>query len=130
IAGRKPRHTILLCIHSHTAELHDLERPSILCQAHLLVKCGPAIRLDGNGSYQEDRTGDHQCSERQHNVHRTLDEQIFRVYHITPDPQHGQMEHMHRIRAAHDHVADSRDHKHTDIPCHTVLQNNVPVVTV
>ena len=37
---------------------------------------------------------------------------------------------MHRIRTAHDHIADSRDHKHTDVPRHTVLQNNVPVVTV
>lgn len=130
-AGRKPGHAVLLGVHAHTAELEDVEPPAVLGQAHLLVEHRAAVRgLDGDGRDDEDRAEHHQRKQRDRNIHQALDEQVLRLGRIAADFQHRQVEHMHRVCAGHDRVANARDDKHRDIVRHAMFKNDVAVMAV
>ena len=49
---------------------------------------------------------------------------------IPSHPQHGQMKHVHGVGTAHQHVSDAGDDIHVDVPVHTVLQQDIPVMAV
>ena len=55
VAGGKTCYAILFCIHTHGAELQNLELLAILGQANLPVEGGTTIGLDRNGRDQEQR---------------------------------------------------------------------------
>ena len=130
IAGGKAGHAVFFCIHPHGTELEDLELLAVFGQAHLLVKCRTTIRFDCNSRNQKHRTQDNQCHQRDHNIHGTLDKQELRACHVTAHTQHGQMEHMHRLGTAHNHIAHTRDHEHIDTLSHTVFQDDIAFMAV
>ena len=44
--------------------------------------------------------------------------------------EHGQVEHVHGLGAAHEHIANAGDHLHVNVLFHTVLEKDVPVMAV
>ena len=130
VAGGKAGHTILFGSLPHGAELQNLKLSAILGQTHLLVKSRTTIGFDCNGCSQKQRTENHQSSQRNHNIHQTLYKQILRACHVAAHTQHGQMEHMHRLGTAHNHIAHTRDHEHIDTLSHTVFQDDIALMAV
>ena len=108
----------------------DFKLFSVFGKANLLVKGRATIRLDGNGRDEEQRAKNHQSNQRNHNIHQTLYKQILRACHVAAHTQHGQMEHMHRLSTAHNHIAHTRDHEHIDTLSHTVFQDDIALMAV
>ena len=86
--------------------------------------------FDGNRRDKEDRAENDQRNSRNHNVQQTLNEQILRLRMVAAHLQHRQVEHMHRIRAGHNGVANAGDNEGSDIVFHAVLQNLIAVMAV
>ena len=130
VTSGKTRHTVFFGIHTHGAEFQNLKLLTVFGQANLLVKSRTTIGFDCNSRNQKHRTQDNQCHQRDHNIHGTLDKQELRACHVAAHTQHGQMEHMHRLSTAHNHIAHTRDHEHIDTLSHTVFQDDIALMTV
>ena len=87
-------------------------------------------RLDGNRCNKEDRAEYNQRNSRNHDVQQTFNEQILWLRMVTPHLQHRQVEHVHRIRAGHNGVANAGDNEGSDIVFHAVLQNHIAVMAM
>ena len=61
VTSRKTRHTVFFGIHTHGAELQNLERFAVFGKANLPVKSRTTIGFDCNSRNQKQRTQDNQC---------------------------------------------------------------------
>ena len=129
--GGKARDAILFGVGAHASEFQNVKRAAILGEPLLSVKYGAAVlRLYRDGDAQHQRAGDQNHDRAGHDIKRALDQQIFRRGAIALHAKHRQMEHMHPLRAAHDYIADARDHIGIDSVRHAVFQNLVPFMAL
>ena len=129
-SGRQSRDAVLLRIHAHGAEFQDLEFPAVLGQSGLPVECRAAVGADEEREHDHERTQDHQREGGQYDVEQPFEEQILRHRVVAMDQKHRQMHQVHLLRAAHDHVPDSRNDIRNDVMQHAELENLVAVVAV
>ena len=130
-ASGETGYAVLLRVRAHAAELQYEEPPVVFGEPSLPVQDRPAvIEGDRDSDRQHDRRQNDQTQEGSEDVEDSLDEKVERRRVVPLDAQHRQVQHVDRLRALHDRVADTGDHVGDDAFLNTIFRKDIALVAV
>ena len=125
----KAGHAVFLSIHAHASEFQYVKLFPILGQPPLAVEDAAAVgSLDGNSSNNHERRK--YSDKGENNVHEPFEEKILRCRIVTMNHEHGQMEKVYLLGAAHDDVPHPGNDVAGNVVGQAVFHNDISFMAV